>query len=115
MPSEDGKYNPHSGYSWLMGPMQVFPGAKSCVEEVQCTKTWFILWLALHKKLLTRDRLKNWSMVIIDDSFLLCGRDCESIDHLFSNALLVGSCAVIWLSRCRLQMCQCVLLIGLIG
>lgn len=41
-----------------------------------------IMWMACKRKLLTRDRLKNWGC-INNDSCVLCNNGVESIDNLF--------------------------------
>ncbi|XP_050238237.1 uncharacterized protein LOC126687724 [Mercurialis annua] len=44
----------------------------------------FIAWLAVRKKLKTRDKLKKWGCVE-ENSCVLCNEKSESIEHLFFN------------------------------
>ena len=47
-------------------------------------KCSFILWLAIKNRLLTRDKLISYGM-IIDPACLLCSGNVESVHHLFSD------------------------------
>ncbi|CAA7024810.1 unnamed protein product [Microthlaspi erraticum] len=44
-------------------------------------KHGFLLWLAVRNRLLTRDRLRSWGLLVPADC-LLCGNEEESRDHL---------------------------------
>lgn len=46
-------------------------------------KHGFILWLVLHQRFLTCDRLQSWSSVPIDRDCVLCKNAEESHQHLF--------------------------------
>lgn len=82
-PCTDGKYSPHSGYMWLMGVQRTVSWAPVVWNRFNVQKHGFIMWLTCHKKLITRDRLQNWNMLITDDKCLLCASDSESIEHLY--------------------------------
>lgn len=81
--SKDGLYSPQSGYMWLMGDVQHFASARVVWNKLNIPTHGFIMWLTCHKKLLTRDRLKQWNIRVDDDRCLLCGEVTESIAHLF--------------------------------
>lgn len=46
-------------------------------------KNSFIVWLVGHRKLLTKDILSHWNIVVEDEHCLLCGTERETIDHIF--------------------------------
>ncbi|KAL6506024.1 hypothetical protein OROHE_022743 [Orobanche hederae] len=50
----------------------------------------FILWLALHRRLATKDRLQVFG-VNIDETCVFCHQDRETIDHLLFNCSITKS------------------------
>lgn len=83
MHSGDGIYTPKCGYLWLLGDLPVFPLAKVIWNRYNTPKNGFLMWLAVQGKLLTRDRLDKWGMMVEDDKCVVCGRAKETKDHLF--------------------------------
>ncbi|XP_019259887.1 PREDICTED: uncharacterized protein LOC109237941 [Nicotiana attenuata] len=69
-------------YKKLMGDIPKVEWRKLVCNNQSAPKWQFILLLAAHKRLYTRDRLKKWG-VIQDATCPMCGVVDESIAHLF--------------------------------
>lgn len=79
----NGIYTATSGYKWMLGSLNPFPLARALWSNYNIPKYSFTCWLVAHGRLLTKDRLVNWNILIEDDSCALCNRETESIGHLF--------------------------------
>lgn len=76
-------YTISKGYHWLLGPAPSFPLARAIWSRVVVPKHGFNLWLVVQNRLLTRDRLEGWRMIIPDSSCPLCETRAETNAHLF--------------------------------
>lgn len=70
-------------YHWLLCNMNTFTSAKAVWNIQNIPKNSLILWLVSHGKLLSRDRLCSWNMVVLDTSCLLCNCGNEFVAHLY--------------------------------
>lgn len=66
------RYTVALGYNWLHGSSTAFPLSHVVWCSSSTPKHRFILWLVVHRKLLTRDRLNKWYGCRIDDICSLC-------------------------------------------
>ncbi|KAK6779975.1 hypothetical protein RDI58_022159 [Solanum bulbocastanum] len=73
---------------------------------VQCQIPWqqFILWLGLHRKLSTVDRVQKWGIVVSTDCLLCNDQVEETPEHLFFDcpySAFIRSFLVKWLDHTR--------------
>lgn len=78
----NGEYTIQSGYRWKSGNGNQWPWWRDTWNKMNVPKHSFICWLAMHRRLLTRDRLARMG-VCQETECLLCGCKPENIDHLF--------------------------------
>ncbi|KAH0722958.1 hypothetical protein KY289_006002 [Solanum tuberosum] len=78
----NGEYTIQSGYRWKSGNGSQWPWWRDTWNKMNVPRHSFICWLAMHRRLLTRDRLARMG-VCQETECLLCGCKPENIDHLF--------------------------------
>ncbi|XP_019236644.1 PREDICTED: uncharacterized protein LOC109216874 [Nicotiana attenuata] len=76
------KFNMHMIYRKLQGEFQKCTWKRLICNNYAIPRWKFILFLALHDRLQTRDRVAKWSLVE-DSSCTMCEEDPETIEHLF--------------------------------
>ncbi|XP_019240695.1 PREDICTED: uncharacterized protein LOC109220693 [Nicotiana attenuata] len=80
-----------SGYHWRRGELEQWPWSRGVWNRMNNPKHSFICWLAMRRKLLTKDRTLR--MGITEDSeCMLCDGQAESIDHLFFECTFSKMC-----------------------
>lgn len=92
----DGLYTIASGYNWLKGEQRRWDTRYVVWHRKIVLRHAFILWVALHRRLLIIDHLQNWFPTITDTS-VLCVASSETHNHLFfecvhSNEFLQKCC-----------------------
>ncbi|KAJ8570050.1 hypothetical protein K7X08_006627 [Anisodus acutangulus] len=82
-------------------------GRKLVCNNMACFKWIFILYLAFHSRLLTKDRLANWGCVD-DVDCVLCGSEGENTSHLFFNCSFSAQIwqKVLWWLNIHKQVCN---------
>ncbi|XP_019246258.1 PREDICTED: uncharacterized protein LOC109225903 [Nicotiana attenuata] len=78
----DGKYTTKSGYQWKQGRRDSWSHGRWVWDRNNIPKHSFICWLAMHRRLLTREMLAKLGMCQ-EDQCVICGEKAEIIDHLF--------------------------------
>ncbi|XP_009623101.1 uncharacterized protein [Nicotiana tomentosiformis] len=69
-------------YLKLRGEFSKVPWRRLICKNAGLSKWIFILFLAAHRRLLTRDKLRKWGC-LEDTSFPLCHTEEKTINHLF--------------------------------
>ncbi|XP_021846169.2 uncharacterized protein [Spinacia oleracea] len=75
-------YTASSGYYWLRGEQQQVQWASWVWNRLNIPKCSFIVWMAMWRRLQTKDRLVRFGMCE-DDTCPVCGTSAETIDHIF--------------------------------
>lgn len=88
--TQNGLYTPTSGYEWMLGTLPAFPMAKAIWSKFNIPKYSFICWLVVHGRILTKDRLMSWNIMVDNDICALCNLEVESIEHLFFKCTFSG-------------------------
>ncbi|XP_019231943.1 PREDICTED: uncharacterized protein LOC109212727 [Nicotiana attenuata] len=86
-----GKYSIQKGYIWRKGEMNDWPWARWIWNSVNVPKHSFINRLAMHKRLLTRERLEKLG-VCTETRCEMCGGCIETIQHLFFECHFSEEC-----------------------
>ncbi|WMV37355.1 hypothetical protein MTR67_030740 [Solanum verrucosum] len=81
-----GKFSIKQLYKAIRGEYQKVEWRRFTCNNIACPKWIFILYLALHSRLLTRDRLATWGCVE-DIQCVLCRNEDENHNHLFFRCL----------------------------
>lgn len=68
-------------YQHMLGTQTRVEWKSLMLNNTPRPKAYFIMWLILHKKLATADRLKKWGL-IISKTCTLCDKENETIEHL---------------------------------
>ncbi|XP_021847031.2 uncharacterized protein [Spinacia oleracea] len=79
-------YSMGSGYTWLSQNQNKVIWQKWAWNRLNVPKHGFICWLAMSKRLRTKDRLYTYK-ICKDDTCPLCGQYCETADHLFFSCV----------------------------
>nr|XP_009781722.1 PREDICTED: uncharacterized protein LOC104230578 [Nicotiana sylvestris] len=82
----DGKYTTKSGYPWKQGRRDSWSHGRWVWDRNNIPKHSFICWLAMHRRLLTRERLATLG-ICQKDHCVICGEEAETIDHLFFECI----------------------------
>lgn len=69
-------------YMGLLGEVERVPWAKVVCQNPAPAKCKFIVWLLLHAKLVTCDRLRRFG-IMVDSTCCLCDTGDETLDHIF--------------------------------
>ncbi|XP_021843682.2 uncharacterized protein [Spinacia oleracea] len=80
-----GGYSIKKMYLCLLGQFPKVQWRRVVCNNFASPKSLFILWLAVHGRLSTKDRLMQWG-IATDGVCSLCGVDPESVQHLSSQA-----------------------------
>ncbi|KAK4736500.1 hypothetical protein R3W88_000197 [Solanum pinnatisectum] len=86
-----GKYTVRSGYEWRKGPAEQWQHWRGVWNSVNIPKHCFISWMAMHKQLLTRERLKKMN-ISQEEKCPLCGDQVETIDYLIFECEFSKAC-----------------------
>lgn len=87
---QQGRFSVKKVYEFLLQPQENISWAKLVWSASNIPRHSFIFWLALHKRLLTRDKLHHWK-IIETDICVLCNEAREEIDHLFFDCRISRS------------------------
>ncbi|KAF8081654.1 hypothetical protein N665_0872s0001 [Sinapis alba] len=85
----------------LNPPPPVVSWCKAVWFSQRIPKHAFILWLILKNRMLTRDRLRSWGLVVPAEC-LLCGHAAETVNHLVFECQFSVAAWNMMLSRVRL-------------
>ncbi|XP_056690365.1 uncharacterized protein [Spinacia oleracea] len=77
-----GQYSIRKMYQGLLGQFPKVQWRRVLCNSSASPKSLFILWLALHGRLPTKDRILQWG-IVTDGLCSLCGSKLESTQHLF--------------------------------
>ncbi|XP_074301399.1 uncharacterized protein LOC141632786 [Silene latifolia] len=88
---EDGIYTVAKGYKWLRGDNPDVSWHSGIWNSVNLPKHYFIGWLAMRQRLLTKDRLCSM-FGSIEEGCDLCGTDKETHSHLFFQCPYSNRC-----------------------
>lgn len=81
--TKDGRYTIASGYSWLLNAHTRFDMNKVVWHSYALPKHAFIVWLVSKGRLLTMDRINNWTTGYGEGMCMLCHVTDETHLHLF--------------------------------
>lgn len=81
--SSAGVYSVTSSYKWLKGSKPQITWYRLIWHKHRISKCAFIMWLAIQKKSLTRDRLLVFGVCPDNLLRVLCGKEDEKHEHLF--------------------------------
>ncbi|XP_062094337.1 uncharacterized protein LOC133800396 [Humulus lupulus] len=84
-------YHISKGYVYIHSPLDKVYWGKEVWGRLNTPKHSFILWLAIHNRLNTKDRLKRHGVIDQSDC-LFCGEAEESCEHLFFNCHFSLNC-----------------------
>lgn len=87
------KYTISSVYKDLMGTQESTTWAYATWNRITIPRSRFIIWLACHDRLKTKDKLRDMG-VIDDDTCPICGSHPESRDHLFFECEYSRQCVI---------------------
>ncbi|XP_057247418.1 uncharacterized protein LOC130589840 [Beta vulgaris subsp. vulgaris] len=96
--SKAGKFSIKQAYKLLQGAQPSVPWKRLICNNHASPKSKFIVWLAIHNRLATTDRLIKWN-VPCRATCSLCDRDDESVQHLFFACAYSAS---IWRMVCQI-------------
>ncbi|XP_057528798.1 uncharacterized protein LOC130807557 [Amaranthus tricolor] len=85
-------YNAASGYEWIRGHQPTVDWCSWVWNRLNIPKTSFITWVAMWKRLSTKDRLKRFG-VSSEDCCPLCEKEPETIAHLFFSCDYADACS----------------------
>uniref|UniRef100_M1BIU6 Non-LTR reverse transcriptase n=1 Tax=Solanum tuberosum TaxID=4113 RepID=M1BIU6_SOLTU len=84
------KYSITEVYGKMRGDIEKVEWRKLVWANYGAPKWTFILYIALHRRLSTKDRMEKWG-IITDVTCPLCQQEDEDIDHLFFECNLYGT------------------------
>ncbi|KAH0717117.1 hypothetical protein KY285_013148 [Solanum tuberosum] len=96
------KFSIKQVYQLMKGEYPKVEWRKLICNTNACPKWSFILFLTLHGRLLTKERLLNWGSVE-NTKCILCDVESENIEHLFFNCSYSGQ---VWQKVLRWQAIQ---------
>lgn len=88
-------------YLEVLGDRASVPWKATMFSNAARPKVVFIMWVQLHTKMLTKDRLRKWGMEINPTCFL-CNQGDETRDHLFAQCKFtkqVWAKMLLWMQR----------------
>ncbi|XP_021739498.1 uncharacterized protein LOC110705886 [Chenopodium quinoa] len=86
-----GTYRISQCYKWLQGAGTKVDWCKWVLNKFNIPKHSFILWLAMHDRHRTREKLWKYN-ACAEDSCLLCGAEIEDRQHMFFNCKYSQEC-----------------------
>ncbi|XP_077233401.1 uncharacterized protein LOC143875681 [Tasmannia lanceolata] len=81
-PATDGAYNTKSGWDTLRNKTPKPPWPATIWYQGHIPRFAFTAWKAMHNKMLTKDRIRSYG-IMIDPICSLCKSEPEAVDHLF--------------------------------
>lgn len=87
----EGKYTVASGYTWRRGELEKWPWSRWIWCKGILPKHSFICWLAMHGRLLTKERLHRIG-ICQDDNCQLCGDAPETVVHIYFECTFSKRC-----------------------
>ncbi|XP_049406058.1 uncharacterized protein LOC125869643 [Solanum stenotomum] len=96
-----GKRILRQNYLELLGNRARVPWKVTMFSNTPRPKAVFIMWVQLHAKMLTKDRLRKWGLEI-NPTCVLCNQEDETWDHLFAQCeftMHVWAKMLLWMQR----------------